>query len=86
MTSLLNLTLVVIGSCAEAGRNAKGTKQKALMINAEAQRRKDAKNDPPKLAAPSPLRPLAVSQSVFISIGPAQPDRLDRPVNPNRNF
>lgn len=75
MTSLLNLTLVVIGSCAEAGRNAKGTKQKAMIINAKTPRRQDAKrDDPPKRVPPSPVRSLAVSHVVFISIGPTQPD------------
>ncbi len=86
MTSLLNLTLVVIGSWAET--KAEGRRQKAAKSrNAETRRRNDAmRNDPPKLVAPSPCRPVAVSRQFFISIGPTQPDGLNRPLDSNVMF
>ena len=62
--SLLNLTLVVIGSWANAGPIAKGKNHKPIKINAETQRREDVESGP--LVGPSPGRLVTVSFFLFI--------------------
>ena len=62
MSSLLNLTFVVIGSCAEAGLNAKSKEPTAKTTNAETRRRQAAERGVP----PSPRLPVTLSLFLFI--------------------
>lgn len=67
MTSLLNLTLVVIGSCAEAGDQPNRKTKKAKTLKARTQRRADA-NGKSNGGVALPHRLIALSCARFISI------------------
>jgi hypothetical protein len=72
---LLNLTLVVIGSCADVGLNKKSKEPTTRRINAEMRRRRDTeRNGTPGRVARSQRPPVTVSLFLFILIGPTQPE------------
>lgn len=80
----MNLTFVVIGSCAEAGLKAKGSKKKAVRINAETQSLQVATGiGTQEPVAPSLLLPVALSLFIFIRIGADPTGELNRPLNSN---
>src|SRR5947209_3608246 len=85
-TSLLNLTLVVIGSCAETGHRAKGKRQKAKVrtMNDERLRRRAAGRVDTETRGP--IFSFLLFPFAFITVGPTQPDGLNRPLNSNRKF
>src|SRR6266705_220700 len=83
-TSLLNLTLVVIGSCAET--KAKGKRQKAKVITMNDERLKRRAPSSDDAETHDPIFSFLLFPFAFITLGPTQPDGLNRPLNSNRKF